>query len=222
MKSKTEKKNELDTRSAIRKAYISYVLKEGKNPPSIFQFATDLGIEEVEFYQHYSSMEAISIGIWKDLLNQTQSRLEESGDFQQFSVREKVLAFYYTLFEEMLKNRSFVIWSAKGWMNPIGKNPAREAVSAIYDPFIENLINEGFEKQELANRMVGIGPYKKAMNLLFWFLLDFWMKDSSSQFEDSDAAVEKAVNLTLDLMKENTLDKAIDFGKFLFGRFQMS
>lgn len=212
----------MDTKSAIRKAYISYVLKEGKNPPSVFQFATDLGIEEVEFYQHFSSMESISIGIWKDLLGQTQNRLEESSDYQQFSVREKVLAFYYTLFEEMLKSRSYVIWSARGWMNPIGKNPAREAVSEILDPFFENLINEGFEKQELANRKIGNGPYKKAMSLLFWFLLDFWMKDTSSQFEDSDAAVEKAVNLTLDLMKENTLDKAIDFGKFLFGRFQMN
>jgi hypothetical protein len=44
------------------------------------------------------------------------------------------------------------------------------------------------------------------------------MTDESRDFEDTDAAIEKGVNLGFDLMKENTLDKAFDLAKFLWGR----
>jgi hypothetical protein len=52
----------------------------------------------------------------------------------------------------------------------------------------------------------------------FWFIIQFWMTDESRDFEDTDAAIEKGVNLGFDLMKENTLDKAFDLAKFLWGR----
>jgi len=55
---------------------------------------------------------------------------------------------------------------------------------------------------------------------LFWLhmivLLGFWKDDSSSDFEQTDAFVEKSVNLAFDLIGKGTLDNAIDFAKFLF------
>jgi hypothetical protein len=42
------------------------------------------------------------------------------------------------------------------------------------------------------------------------------MDDTSNAFEKTDAAIEKSVNLAMDLMGKSPLDAALDFGKFLF------
>lgn len=220
MKTKNTAKTETDLRTQIINHFVDYVLKEGKNPTSVYQFSKDMGMEESEFYTYFSSFEGISNYLWESMLEQTISRIEGSKEFSSFSVREKILAFYYTLIEELLKRRSYVKWSAQGWMNPMTKHAGKEAVTKVLEPFFERLISEGFENQELVDRKPLSQQYKKAMIFQFWFVLDFWIKDSSSQFEDTDAAIEKAVNLSFDLMKENTLDKAFDFAKFLLGRFQ--
>ena len=56
----------------------------------------------------------------------------------------------------------------------------------------------------------------------FWlqalFVLKYWLDDNSNQFEMTDAAIEKAVNLSFQLIKSNTLDSLLDFGKFIFTR----
>ena len=41
------------------------------------------------------------------------------------------------------------------------------------------------------------------------------MRDESLNFERTDAAVEKAVTLSFDLVGRNTFDSALDFGRFL-------
>lgn len=48
------------------------------------------------------------------------------------------------------------------------------------------------------------------------FVVDYWIKDTSSGFEQTDAAIEKAVNLSFELLSESTLDRALDFVKFLW------
>ena len=53
----------------------------------------------------------------------------------------------------------------------------------------------------------------------FWqqvlFVLGYFAKDDSINFERTDAAVEKAVTLSFDLVGRNTLDSAVDFVRFL-------
>ena len=53
----------------------------------------------------------------------------------------------------------------------------------------------------------------------FWqqvlFVLGFFAKDDTPNFERTDAAVEKGVTLSFDLVGRNTLDSALDFVRFL-------
>jgi hypothetical protein len=55
---------------------------------------------------------------------------------------------------------------------------------------------------------------------MFWiqigFLLMFWKADNSRAFEQTDAAIEKSVNLAFDLIGKGAVDTAFDFAKFLF------
>jgi hypothetical protein len=41
-----------------------------------------------------------------------------------------------------------------------------------------------------------------------------WLNDDSDEFSNTDAAIEKSVNLSIDMLEKNTLDSLIDFGKF--------
>ena len=54
----------------------------------------------------------------------------------------------------------------------------------------------------------------------FWvqalFVLGYWINDSSDRFEMTDAAIEKAVQLSFQLIGSNTVDSLLDFGKFMF------
>jgi len=48
------------------------------------------------------------------------------------------------------------------------------------------------------------------------FVLQFWTKDESIGFEKTDAAIEKAVNVSFDLMGKSPIDSVLDFAKFLY------
>jgi hypothetical protein len=48
------------------------------------------------------------------------------------------------------------------------------------------------------------------------FVLMFWVKDESAEFEKTDEAIEKSVNLAFDLMGKGVVDNVFEFGKFLF------
>lgn len=200
----------------IRKAYIDFILTEGKRPSSVFRFCKDLGLRESDFYKVAGSFEALEGIIWNDFIAQTVQRLTSDEEYARFTTREKLLSFYYALFEELKLNRSFILHTAKQRLKP-------EIVPAFLKPFrktffqfINDLMNQGRHAGDVANR-----PYlEKIYPQLFWlhlcFLLIFWMNDGSANFEQTDAAIEKSVNLAFDLIGKGAVDSALDFAKFLY------
>jgi hypothetical protein len=218
MKSKTSSGPVTDLKTKIKDAYLDYVLTEGKNPTSVYHFAKNAGFQESEFYQFFNSFDAVSKGIWETLLDGVFSRLEGSEEYAGFSVREKILTFYFTLVQEFRNQRSYVSYSAKDWLRPGRKDAVQSFVGNRITEFFEPLVMQGYETGELFNRTKASDYYVKAMVLQFWFLVDFWIRDSSSDFEDTDALIEKSVHLGFGLMQESTLDKAFDLAKFLLGR----
>lgn len=221
MKTKNTARTETDLKSKIKSGYMDFVLTEGKNPASVYHFCKISGITEDEFYRHYTSFGSIESSLWVDTLEGVIQKLEETNEYQAFGVREKLLSFFYALVEEMRSNRSFFAKSSENWFVPGKAMPAKKAVEKQLKPFFEKLISEGFQTGELAERPKISDYYPNALMVQFWFVLGFWMKDESQGFEDTDAAIEKGVNLGFDMLKENTLDKALDLAKFLWGRAKM-
>lgn len=200
----------------IRLSYIEYLLNHGERPPSVFKFAHDLGISESDFYDRFGSFQGVERAVWKDFFERTLQRLLSETAYPTFSMREKLLAFYYTLFEELRANRSFA-------MLQLERRPRTPLVpeflkdfKAAFESYVGNLLTEGKVSGEIANRPYMEQTYPK----LFWvqmaFLLMFWKDDQSPAFEQTDAAIEKAVNLSFDLIGKGAVDTAFDFAKFLF------
>jgi AcrR family transcriptional regulator len=218
MKTKNTPKIESDLKTKIKSGYMDFILTAGKNPESVYHFCKTLGIEEADFYRHFSSFASIETSVWADTLTGVLQKLEANEDYANFGIREKLLSFFFALTEEMRSQRSFFIRSSANWFIPGKASAAKNALEQEVKPFFEKLVAEGFQTGELADRAKISDYYPRAMMVQFWFIIQFWMTDESRDFEDTDAAIEKGVNLGFDLMKENTLDKAFDLAKFLWGR----
>jgi hypothetical protein len=200
----------------IRKKYIDEVLEHGSAPPSFFLFARSLKLKENELYEFYNSFEAIEKDIWREFLTGTISAIEAEKVYDEYSVREKLLAFYYTLIETLKNNRSFILWQMKEVRQP-GVTPYfLKAFKAAFLSWAGNLIIEGKDTDEIANRPFISDRYGEAMWLQTLFILNFWRKDDSKAFEKTDAAIEKTVNVAFDLMGRGAVDSVVDLAKFIY------
>jgi hypothetical protein len=200
----------------IRSAYVDYLLTEGKQPASVYKFCLDLGIKEEAFYGHFGSFDAVEKDIWTGFIGKATSRLQADKTFASFTSREKILSFYFALFEELKNNRSFAIHQLGTFRKPELTPTYLKDFRKGFDEFIESALNEG-----KSNGEVGTRPYlEKLYPHMFWmhlgFLLLFWREDESSGFERTDAAIEKSVNLAFDLIGKGAIDSAFDFAKFLY------
>jgi len=82
-----------------------------------------------------------------------------------------------------------------------------------FKDFANEIILEGKETEEIANRPIISDRYDEAMWLQAWFVLKYWLDDRSPRFEKTDAAIEKSVNLAFDLMGKSAIDSFLDFAK---------
>jgi hypothetical protein len=86
---------------------------------------------------------------------------------------------------------------------------------AIFENFAEDVINDGLDSGELADRKFLSKRYKDALWVQFAFIINFWMDDDSNGFEKTDEAIEKGINLSFDLFQRSPLDNLFEYGKFL-------
>lgn len=214
-KSRTKVSNSTSAEK-IKSAFQEYLLINGKKPASVYKFCLDLGIKEDEFYSHFGSFEGLEKSLWKGFIEDTINRLKADKSFAAFTTREKILAFYYTLFETLKLHRSFVLLELSSYKKLEFVPEFIKGFKASYESFMEELLNEGKAQGEVATRPFLDKRYPKLFWLHMGFLLIFWKEDDSPDFEKTDAAVEKSVNLAFDLIGKGAVDSAIDFAKFLY------
>jgi hypothetical protein len=78
------------------------------------------------------------------------------------------------------------------------------------------VLNTGKASGEVARRPYLDSRYPEMFWLHMAFLLVFWKDDNSAAFEQTDAAIEKTVNLAFDLIGKGAVDSVIDLAKFLY------
>lgn len=212
----SESKGNTQTGARIRTAYVEYVLTQGQRPASVYKFCLDLGIKEEAFYSHYGSFDGLEKQIWKGFIDKTITRLRADEAFAEFSTREKILAFYYTLLEELKNNRSYVLYQLEHSRKLELIPDYIKGFKTEFETFFETLLNEGKGNGEIATRPLLDKRYPQLFWMHLGFILIFWKEDDSPGFEKTDAAVEKSVNLAFDLIGKGAVDSAMDFAKFLY------
>jgi len=208
-------KDTINTAEEIQNAYIDYVLTKGIKPASVYIFAKDNNMSEEEFYNFYGSFEGIEESIWTDLCQRALSEVQNQEIWEQYSSREKTLAFFYALIELLKSKRSFVLYSLKQSGQTIGTPSILKGVKNLFESFASGLVDQGVESGELANRRFLTSKYKDALWIQFGVIVNFWAKDNSAGFEKTDEAIEKGINVTFDLFGKSPLDSLFDYGKFM-------
>lgn len=202
--------------SDIIEAYMDYVLTHNHKPKSVYAFAKENGFDEQKFYDFFGSFESLEQSVFQVFFDNAHSVLEKSEDYLTFDARNKLLSFYYTFFEILTANRSYVVHVLESDKNSMKSLKTLTHLKKRFSTYIENLNITTIDlKQEqlinFQNRSL-----KESAWLQLLVTLKFWLDDTSPSFEKTDLFIEKSVRLSFDLLDTTPLKSIIDFGKFLY------
>jgi len=198
--------------------YIDYVNTNGKSPVSTASFCNEINITEAEFYESYSSVQALLNDIFKRMVDTTIDTLNNDDTYANYTIREKLLAFYYTLIEELKKQRSFISYYFENsrW----SKTAMNDGLKKSIKQYLSDLVDVGIESTEIPNRFNIHKLYADAGYLQAISVIHFWVHDTSDQLEKTDGFIERAVNFSMDVIGRNSLDSGFELGKFIFQQFK--
>jgi AcrR family transcriptional regulator len=198
----------------IRRLYIDYINSNGRKPTTVASFCKDANIAEVAFYEHFASLHSLEGNILSGFISTTMERLQNDDTYINYTIREKLLAFYYTLLEELKNERSFVssYFSHANWSKTAGMSQLKK----VWKEYLKTLVDDGLESGEIPNRFNLHKIYADAGYLQGISIVHFWVHDHSDQMEKTDGFIERSVNFSMDLITRNGLDSGFELGKFLF------
>lgn len=200
-------------RKNIIKAYMQHVLEHNTQPTNIYKFSVNNDMEESDFYKFFTSFESLEIEIFNEFFNETIDILEKNEEYHDFTAQNKLLSFYFTFFEILTKNRSYTVFS-------LGYNKLRvikmtSALRQSFKEYIDSLDLGGPDfKNDKLDRITSKGTSEAYWGQLV-LLINFWMNDTSPDFEKTDILIEKMVVTGFKLQNTEPLDSIIDLGKFL-------
>jgi len=197
-------------------AYTTQVLENEKEPKSVFLFCKKIGISEAEFYEHFGSLEHLKAQIFCVFFDNTHALITKDSNYQSQSPQEKLLAFYFTFFEVLKLNRSYVLYVLNGSGTKLEKFAVLKDFRLVFKSFIVELIREGNATKHTRFTQHPEALFSEGAWAQLLFLIKFWIDDTSPTFEKTDMAIEKSVRSVFDLFDNTPLDSIVDFGKFLF------
>lgn len=203
-------------RETLIARYMSYVLENEGSPKSIYKFCKENNFREQDFYEHFGSIDGLKGAIWNTFFDSTQKLLEKNADFNSFSNKDKLLTFYFSFFELLAMNRSYVLFALQEDSRPLKNLEQLRGLRNRFRNFTGELIEAGNSGKTFKINRRNPALFSEGAWLQFMFLIRFWLNDSSPAFEKTDLAIEKSVQTAFDLFENTPLDSILDFGKFLY------
>lgn len=196
--------------------YMEYVLENEKPPRSVFKFCKENGLTEEQFYDFFGSFDGLRKGIWIKFYNNAMLLIQNSPEFEAFTEREKLLTFYYTFFEILSANRSYVLLALSEERDMMKNLDQLKGLRRKVKGFAAQLIRENNEEKQIKLLKNPATVFSEGAWLQLLFLIKFWMNDNSAKFESTDVAIEKSVNTAFDIFDNTPLERVFDLGKFLW------
>jgi len=212
----TKTKTKKITEDEIIAMYMDYVLEHEVVPKSIYKFCKMNKIVEGDFYNFFGSIEGLQKAIWTKFYSNTHALLIKNKEYEGFSNKDKMLTFFYTFFELLTLNRSYVLFALKEHNTMLKNLEQLKGLRKHIKAFAKDLIEDGNADKNLKITQHNPRLFSEGAWLQFLFVLKFWMNDSSAGFEKTDMAIEKSINTIFDVFDNTPLDNIIDFGKFLY------
>jgi len=214
IKYKTMETTTTSKKDEIISGFMTYVLEHNKRPHNIYKFAKEIDLEESDFYQHFPSFEILEKEIFNEFFNKTLLLLDDNEDYQEYDTKNKLLSFYFTFFELLTRNRSYVL-----------QNLESDKIKVMH---ITSILRKNFKKyiESLEIKTINLPDGKlenykeKGITEAYWgqllFLMKFWKNDTSVAFEKTDVLIEKMVVTSFQIQDIKPLESIFDLGKFIY------
>ena len=209
-------KRKKNTAADILTFYMNYVSENGRIPKSVEAFAQDHNFEEDKFYEYYISFEKLEQHIFKIFFDNTITALQKSEEYANYDSRNKLLSFYYTFFENLAANRSYVLVALKSNKKSLKPLKKLSKLKNNFEYYINSLEIDKIDFNQEAIEKFQAQALKKAAWFQLLTILKFWLEDKSNSFEKTDIFIEKSINTSFDLIDTKVLKSVIDLGKFMF------
>lgn len=200
----------------IVSTYMNQVLEKGEKPKSVYHFAKENDFTEAEFYTFFGTLEGLEKEIFRLFFTNTVDLLHKNTDYQEYDMKNKMLSFYFTFFEVLMANRSYVLQSLKLDRNPLKNLAQLTLLRNSFKEYVSEILTDDYRiEQEKLQKFQEKGIQETAW-LQLMMTIKFWMDDASPAFEKTDIFIEKSVNASFELMNVAPINHLIDLGKFLF------
>jgi Tetracyclin repressor-like, C-terminal domain len=209
-------KKEVLTKEKIVSLYMDYTLEHNAKPTNIYLFSKKNEFSEAEFYTFFGNLEVIEKEIFEMFFTKTIELLDKNDEYGNYDMKNKLLSFYFTFFELLTANRSYVIMTLQQHKNQLKNVMILNDLRKHFKGFVAEIITDEYRtKNEQFQEF-----QEKATTESFWFqfllTMKFWIDDSSAKFEKTDIYIEKSVKVSFELMNVAPIDSLLDFGKFIF------
>ena len=204
------------TRDKIVSLYMTYRLENNEKPKSVYQFAKTNGFDETEFYSFFGTIESVEKEIFNTFLDKTIELIQKDTNYETYDMKSKMLTFYFTFFELLSANRSYVVMSLKEHQNQLKNLMQLSSLRIGFKNYITEIISDEVRTQNEKFQNFQEKAIQETSWIQFLLTMKFWLDDESPAFEKTDLYIEKSVKVTFELMNIAPIDSLIDFGKFIF------
>lgn len=204
------------TQEQIISFYMDEVLSEETMAQSVYAFAKRHHFEESEFYQFFNGFDHLKEEIFAAFGNNTISMIQQSEGYQQYETQQKLLSFYFTFFELLTANRSYVMAQLSGNKDKLSSLKSIGALRRVFVKYVTQLgVVQIDLKSDQLNKLKDKGV-SESMWMQLLITLKFWMEDRSKGFEKTDIFIEKTIKAQFDLIDTTPVQSVFDLAKFLW------
>lgn len=197
-------------------AYRHHLLEHGTPPASVYRFCREAGVDEAEFYEHFSSLSSLEGAVWAERVHHVRSLLAADEEYAAYPPRQKVLAFDYTFLEAIRGQRSWYLLRFPRCQREAEGPRLRKFRRAFLD-WAEPVADELAGENTLAERLRAPAVTARLLYAHFCSVIRFHLEDESEAFARTDAYVEKSVRLFFDVAEFRAPQSAFDLLRFLQG-----
>ena len=204
------------TRDKIVSLYMNFRLENNDKPKSVYQFAKTNGFDETAFYTFFGTLESVEKEIFKIFLEKTKELIQKDPTYENYDMKSKMLSFYFTFFEMLSANRSYVVMSLKEHKSQLKNLMQLSSLKIVFKNYVTEIMTDEVRTQYEKLQNFQEKAIQESAWIQFLLTLKFWLEDESPAFEKTDIFIEKSVKASFELMNLAPLESLIDFGKFIF------
>lgn len=203
-------------KKSIIDLYIQFVVENGRNPETVFLFCKAYDLKESDFYKEYASFKTLEKQVFGQFYSYTLEMLANNEAYNQYGPQEKLLSFYFTFFEVLTANRSYVMLALDNDKNALKNLQKLSELRSHFKGYAKSIFANNIASDIKNLEKVKSETFQEGAWIQLLILLKFWIEDESANFEKTDIFIEKAIKATFDLLDATPVQSMIDLGKFLF------